>query len=206
MLKEIKTALLLFLLMVAITGVVYPMLITGAAKAVFPAKASGSLLENNGKIIGSELIGQQFTKPEYFHPRPSKAGNGYDAMNSGGSNLSPTSKKLEDDISARFKALSEENPGKPIPTDLLTASASGLDPHISVEAAFFQMEGIAEAREVDEAIIKKLIEKHTEGFFLGVFGEPRVNVLLLNINLDRMDDMMVGSSYKESSFPEFLRQ
>ena len=153
---------------------------------LFADSASGSLLTKDGKIIGSRLIGQQFTKPEYFHPRPSKAGNGYDAMSSGGSNDGPTAKKLEDDIAARFKVLSEENPGKPVPADLLTASASGLDPHISVAAAIFQVARIAKTRKIEEHVVTAIIEKHTESSFLGIFGEPRVNVLLLNIDLDKI--------------------
>ncbi len=185
MLKEIKTSLILFLLLAVITGLAYPMFITGIAKVIFPENSSGSLVTKDGKVIGSELIGQQFERPEYFHPRPSKAGSGYDSMASGASNLSPTSKKLEDDISARFKALSEENPGAEIPVDLLTASASGLDPEISPQAAMFQLPRVAKARNMDESAVKGLIEKHTKGRFLGIFGEPRVNVLLLNMDLDR---------------------
>lgn len=185
MFKEIKTALSLFMVMLVITGIAYPLLITGAAKVLFQYQASGSLIEKDGKVIGAKLIGQQFSKPEYFHPRPSNAGGGYDAMVSGASNLSSTNKTLQDDVAKRFKDASEVNPGKSIPTDLLTASASGLDPHISPEAAMFQVPVVAKARKMKEADIIKLIEKNTEDRFLGVFGEPRVNVLLLNIELDR---------------------
>jgi len=185
MLKEIKPALLLFVLMLVITGVLYPLFITGVAKAVFPLKAAGSLIEQDGKIVGSELIGQQFTKPEYFHPRPSNAGNGYDSLTSGASNLSATSDKLKADISARFDILSKENPGKTVPVDLLTSSASGLDPHISIDAANFQVKRIAKTRKLNEADVSKIIESNIEGRFLGIFGEPRVNVLKLNIALDK---------------------
>lgn len=185
MFKEIKTALSLFVVMLVITGIAYPLVITGVAKTFFQEKATGSLIEKDGKVIGSQLIGQQFNKPEYFHPRPSSAGSGYDAMASGASNLSSTNKKLQDDIAARFQVLSAMNLGKKVPTDLLTASASGLDPHISPEAAMFQVPSIAKARNVDEAKVVSLIEKNTEGRFFGVFGEPRVNVLLLNVEMDK---------------------
>ena len=184
MLKELKISLFLFVLLVAITGVAYPLFITGMAKVVFPDKASGSLIEKNGEIVGSLLIGQQFNKPEYFHPRPSAAGSGYDAMASGGSNLGVTNEKLKEDISTRFAVLSAENPDKTVPVDLLTSSASGLDPDISKEAAFFQVARIAKARNVSEDLIVKLIESNTKGSFLGLFGESRVNVLKLNIELD----------------------
>lgn len=185
MLKELKTASILFLLMTIITGLAYPAIVTGFAKTFFSNKISGSLVEQDSKIIGSELIGQQFAKPEYFHPRPSLAGNGYDAMSSGASNQSPTSEKLSLDITERQKLLAEENPGKPVPADLLTASGSGLDPHISVEAANFQIPRIAKARNIDEAKLTKLVEERTEGRALGLFGEPRINVLLLNVDLDK---------------------
>jgi K+-transporting ATPase ATPase C chain len=184
MLKEIKPALLLFLVMLVITGVLYPIFVTGVARVVFPEKASGSLIEKDGIIVGSELIGQQFSKPEYFHPRPSNAGIGYDSLASGASNLAATSDKLKADIAARFEALSQENPGKKVPVDLLTSSASGLDPHISVEAANFQVQRIAKLRKLSEGEISKLVENNTEGRFLGIFGEQRVNVLKLNIALD----------------------
>lgn len=185
MLKEIRTSLVLLIVMIIITGVAYPALITGIAKTIFSAQASGSFIQKDGKIIGSALIGQQFTKAGYFHPRPSLAGNGYEAMSSAASNLSPTSKKLEDDIAARQEALALENPGKPIPVDLLTASASGLDPHISVEAANFQVPRIAKARKQDEAAIIKIIEQNIEEPTFVIFGERRVNVLMLNMDLDK---------------------
>lgn len=183
MLKEIKTALSLFILMVIITGFSYPMLITGVANLLFQDKASGSLIEKNSKIIGSKLIGQNFTSEKYFHPRPSSAE--YNATNSGGSNLSQTSKELKEQIATRYKKLANEQPETKIPADLLTTSASGLDPHISPEAAIFQVARVAKARNIDEAIILKIIERNTEGRSLGIFGEPRVNVLLLNLELDR---------------------
>lgn len=183
MLKEIRVAGLLFLVMVAITGVIYPIIITGSAQVIFPEKASGSIIEKNGKIIGSSLIGQQFIKPEYFHPRPSVAG--YNPMAAGASNLHQSNPKLIEEIAQRFKVISGENPGKEIPADLLTSSASGLDPHISLDAAVFQIARIAKARKVEESEIIHIVHENTEGRLFGLFGEPRVNVLLLNLALDK---------------------
>jgi K+-transporting ATPase ATPase C chain len=166
-------------------GFVYPLVVTGLAKVMFPDKSSGQLIERNGKIVGSRIIGQPFTGPGYFYSRPSAAGNnGYDAANSGGSNLGPTNQKLIDRVKQDVAALQAENPGKPVPIDLVTASASGLDPHISPAAADFQAPRVARERGMSEDEIRRLIAKHTEGRQLGFLGEPRVNVLELNLDLD----------------------
>lgn len=183
MLKEIKISGLLLLVMVTITGVIYPLIINNVAKVAFPEKAAGSLMENDGKIIGSSLIGQQFTKSEYFHPRPSSVE--YNAMASGGSNLSQGDPKLHENIEARLKAFSDANSGKKVPEDLLMASGSGLDPHISVEAAMFQVARVAKARKIDSVEVESLVNSYIEWRFLGIFGAPRVNVLFLNLALDR---------------------
>nr|MBP8275025.1 potassium-transporting ATPase subunit KdpC [Acidobacteriota bacterium] len=151
----------------------------------FPAKANGSLIMKDGQVIGSALIGQTFVSPMYFHGRPSAAGAGYDAASSGGTNLGPTNKKLIDDVSARVAAAQAENPGVPVPVDLVTSSASGLDPHISPAAALFQAPRVARERHVSEDAVRALVISHVEGRQLGVLGEPRVNVLLLNLALDR---------------------
>jgi K+-transporting ATPase ATPase C chain len=176
------------LLMTVLTGLIYPGVVTGLCQLLFSRPANGSLLEVNGKIVGSTLLGQNFSKPEYFHPRPSAAGNdGYDATASGGSNLGPTNQKLVDRMKADIAKFRKENPAYqgPIPADMLTTSASGLDPDISPASALAQAPRIAQARGATLDQVRQLVEDHSEGRQLGFFGEPRVNVLALNLDLDQ---------------------
>lgn len=186
--NQLKIAIRATIVLTILTGVAYPLLVTGLAQALFHRQANGSLIEAHGKVAGSELIGQHFTRPEYFHGRPSAAGNdGYDATNSGGSNLGPTNQKLVDRVQADIKKFRAENPDftGPIPSDLLTSSGSGLDPHISPASAEAQVARVAAARAVAPRTIAGLVAKNTEGRQWGMFGEPRVNVLLLNLDLDQ---------------------
>ena len=175
----------MLLVMTVGLGIGYPLAVWGVGELAFPAQANGSLIVQNGQLIGSELIGQNFTSPQYFHGRLSAAGTGYDAAASGGSNLGPTSQKLIDRINGDFGTIQTDNPDKPIPADLVTTSASGLDPHISPAAAEFQIPRVAKARGISEADLRKLVTQFTEGRQLGFLGEPRVNVLLLNLELDK---------------------
>lgn len=184
-------AVMATILLALITGLFYPLVVTGISQLAFKNTANGSLIKKGNRVVGSRLIGQNFTKPEYFHPRPSAAGknNGYDATASTGTNLGPTNKKLVQNIQANISKVLAENPGitkNQIPVDLVTSSASGLDPHISPAAAQIQVPRVAKARNLDEATVKKLVDKNTEGRQLGVFGEPRVNVLMLNLALDNI--------------------
>jgi K+-transporting ATPase ATPase C chain len=183
----LRPALVLTLLMTALTGVAYPLFVTGIARVVAPEAAAGSLERNGGTVVGSRLIGQAFASDRYFHGRPSAAGaNGYDAAASSGSNLGPTSAKLIERVRADVEALRGAGAGGPVPADAVTASASGLDPHVSPDTARLQVDRVARARNLDPARIRELVERSVEEPALGVFGEPRVNVLLLNRALDRL--------------------
>jgi K+-transporting ATPase ATPase C chain len=166
-------------------GLVYPLVVTGLAQVLFPDKANGQLISRNGTVIGSRLIGQTFSSPGYFHSRPSAAGTGYDPTSSGGTNLGPTNKKLMDAVKAAVDDARKESPGTTVPIDLVTSSGSGLDPHISPPAALFQVPRVARERHLSEDQVRQMVEAHTEGRQFGFFGEPRVNVLELNLALDQ---------------------
>lgn len=189
--KNFITAILMTLVTTVLLGLIYPLVVTGLAQVIFPHQANGSLIKNQaGEVVGSELIGQPFAAPGYFLPRPSAAGAaGYDAGGSSGSNLGPTSQKLIDRVRADVEKYQAENPGKPIPVDLVTTSASGLDPHISPANAEFQIPHVARTRGLGEAEVRQIVAKYTESRQFGFLGEPRVNILLVNLELDRTNPM-----------------
>jgi K+-transporting ATPase ATPase C chain len=198
MLREIRPAIVVLVALTLITGLAYPLAMTGIAEVLFPRQAQGSLIEQDGKVIGSALIGQVFTDDKYFHGRPSATTAPdpndstktvpapYNAANSGGSNLGPSNKALIDRVQGDIDTLKKENPNAPVPQDLVTTSASGLDPHISPDAALFQVPRIAKARNLPEDRVRQLVADNTEGRLFGLLGEPRVNVLQLNLALDHL--------------------
>jgi K+-transporting ATPase ATPase C chain len=189
--KNLITAVLMTLVTTILFGLLFPLVITGLAQLFFPKQANGQLVTRNGHVVGSRLIGQQFSSRGYFHSRPSSAGTGYDAGNSGGSNLGPTNQSLIARVQGDADRLQEENPGAPIPIDLLTMSGSGLDPHISPEAAEFQVLRVAKERGLGEEVVREAVRQHTESRQFGVLGEPRVNVLELNLSLDEISPQPV---------------
>jgi K+-transporting ATPase ATPase C chain len=198
MIREIRPAIVILLALTLITGLAYPLAMTGIAQAIFPSQAQGSLIERDGTVVGSALIGQQFTSDKYFHGRPSATTAAdpndstktvpapYNAANSGGSNLGPSNKALIDRVQGDMEALKKENPSMPVPADLVTTSASGLDPDISPEAALFQVPHVAKARNLPEDRVRQLVTENTQGRLFGLLGEPRVNVLQLNLALDKL--------------------
>jgi K+-transporting ATPase ATPase C chain len=190
--KNIQIAALMTVTTTVLLGIVYPVVVTALAQLMFRDKANGQLIVQNGKTIGSRSIGQTFVGPGYFHSRPSAAGNGYDAANSGGSNFAPTNQKLIDRVNGDLTRVQAENPGVPVPVDLITTSASGLDPDISPAAAAFQVRRVASERKVPAADVARLVNEHTQGRPLGLLGEPRVNVLELNLALDARYGAVAG--------------
>ena len=183
--KNLITSVLMTLVTTVLLGLIYPLVVTGLAQLFFRDKANGQLIRQDGRIVGSRLLGQPFSGPQYFHPRPSAAGSGYDAGSSSGSNLGPTNQKLLERVKSDVAALQAENPGKPVPIDLVTTSASGLDPHITPAGAEFQIPRVAKARGIPQDELRKLVAEHTAGRQFELLGEARVNVLELNLALDR---------------------
>ena len=182
--KNLITAILMTIATTILLGLIYPLIVTGLAQVMFPHKANGQLIQRGGKIVGSSIIGQGFSGPGYFHSRPSAAGNGYDAANSNGSQYGPTNQKLIDRVKGDVAAAQADQPGAPVPIDLVTTSASGIDPHITPAAAEFQLARVAKERGIPTDRLRALVEKHTEGRQWGFLGEPRVSVLELNLELD----------------------
>jgi len=187
--EQLRIAILMTLVTTVLFGLAYPVAVTGLAQLFFPTGANGERMEKDGRLIGSRLIGQPFSSGRYFHSRPSAAGNGYDALSSGGSNLGPTNRQLLERVRRDVQRFQAENPGVPIPADLVTTSASGLDPHISPAAAEFQIPRVARERGMSEAQVRNLVRKHTEGRQFGILGEPRVHILELNLELDDVRPM-----------------
>ena len=184
--KNLRISILMTIATTILLGIIYPLVITALAQVLFHDKANGQLIQKNGDVIGSRIIGQPFTSDKYFHSRPSAAGNGYDAANSGGSNLGPTNQKLMDRVKSDVPAAQAENPGTPVPIDLVTTSASGLDPDISPAAAYFQVPRIARVRGLSEDRVRALVGSHVQHREFNILGEPRVNVLELNLALDEV--------------------
>lgn len=182
--RNLITAVLMTIATTILLGIIYPLVVTGLAQLLFPRQANGQLIAKNGKIVGSSIIGQGFSGPAYFHSRPSSAGTGYDAANSNGSQLGPTNQKLIDRVKGDVATAQADNPGEPVPIDLVTASASGIDPHITPAAVEFQLGRVAKKRGTTVELLRPLVAKHTVGRQLGFLGEARVNVLELNLELD----------------------
>jgi len=193
--KNLIIAILMTVVTTVLLGIIYPLVVTALAQVFFHDKANGQLIVSQGNVVGSRIIGQTFVGPAYFHSRPSAAGNGYDAANSGGTNLAPTNQKLIDRVKQDAAAAHSENPNQPVPIDLVTTSASGLDPDITPANADFQVPRVAKERGLSEDTLRVLVQKHTEGRQLGFLGEPRVNVLELNLELDQVRPMQTRASW-----------
>ena len=199
--NNLLTALLMTIATTLLLGVAYPLVVTGLAQTLFRDKANGQLRERNGRVVGSEIIGQAFAAPGYFHPRASAAGDGYDATNSGGTNLGPTNTKLVEAVKAAVAAARRDNPNAPVPIDMVSTSASGLDPDITPDNAMFQVPRVAKARGMSEANLRRMVTEHTLGRQLGVLGEPRVNVLMLNLALDEMPSIRLATPRRSDIRP-----
>lgn len=197
--KNLITSILMTIATTILLGIVYPLVVTALAQLIFPKQANGELIQKSGQLIGSSLIGQGFSSPGYFHSRPSAAGSGYDAANSGGSNLGPTNQKLIDRVKRDVDTLRAENPSTPVPIDMVTTSASGIDPDITPANAYFQAPRVAKARNLSEEQVRSLIDSHVKGRDLGFLGEPRVNVLELNLALDARSPNQSMSDLKTQS-------
>jgi len=183
--KNLWISILMTIVTTILLGLFYPLVVTGLAQLIFPHKANGQLIVKNGNVVGSSIVGQGFSGPRYFHSRPSAAGNGYDAASSGGSSLGPTNQKLLDRVKGDVTAAKADNPGAPVPIDMVTTSASGFDPHITLASAEFQLPRVAKARGISVEQLRTIVARHTESRQFGILGEPRVNVLELNLDLDQ---------------------